>query len=67
MNAKDYFDIHGREKTEAIAVAAGTNWGYFNQIVKGSRRPSVELAKKLVTASDNDLDFVALLNAKKTP
>jgi len=65
MNAKDFYDLNGREKTETIAIKAGTNWGYFIQIINGSRRPSVELAEKLIKASGNELDFVSLLTSKK--
>jgi hypothetical protein len=67
MNAKDFYDLNGKEKTEKIAIKAGTNWGYFIQIIKGSRRPSVELANKLVKASANQLDFVSLLTSKNAP
>jgi hypothetical protein len=64
MNAREYLDKHGKEKAEAMAKTAGTNLAYFSQIAAGVRRPSVNLAQRLVDASNGELDFVALLTAK---
>lgn len=71
MDAKSFHDKHGREVSERVAIRAGTNYAYFNQIVYGHRRPSVKLAQRLVEASaeeirakDQRLDFESLLTAK---
>ncbi len=65
MDAKTFFEKHGRDESRAVAVAAGTNYAYFYQFVTGARRPSLELAKKLVEASDGRLELLALLEAKR--
>ena len=65
MNAKDFLDLYGKEKATEVAEKAGTNYRYFYQMSRGTRRPSVELAQRLITASDNKLDFVSLLKAKR--
>lgn len=64
MNAREYLDKHGKERAEAVAKAAGTNLAYFCQIAAGIRRPSVNLAQRLVKASKGELEFVALLTSK---
>lgn len=65
MNAQTYLEVHGKTKFKAVVEEAGTTWGYMHQILKRERRPSVELAKKLVKASNNELDFVSLLAEEK--
>jgi hypothetical protein len=63
MNAKQFLDLYGKERAIEVCKKAGTSYAYFNQIAYGHRRPSVKLAQKLVAASKNDLDFVALLTS----
>jgi hypothetical protein len=65
MSPKDFYTLNGRIKTEEICLKSGTTWSYFDQFVRGKRRPSVELAIKLVKASANELDFVSLMNCKE--
>jgi len=62
MDAKTFFDKFGRDEAKRIAEEAGTTIEYFSQIAHGHRRPSVKLAKKLVTSSANRLSFLALLD-----
>lgn len=51
-----------------VAEKAGTTLAYFKQLAYRARRPSVALAKKLVTESDERLDFVSLLDPpERTP
>ena len=71
MNALAFIEKHGREAATAVAEAAGSNFAYFSQIAHGHRRPSVDLAEKLVTASaekfpnaEDQLDFVSLMKSK---
>ncbi|GAB5451803.1 MAG: hypothetical protein Hals2KO_21310 [Halioglobus sp.] len=66
MDAQTFKQEYGIEESEAVAVAAGTNYAYFHQIATGHRRPSIELAEALVAASGGRLDLVALLKSKKT-
>ena len=64
MNAKQYREKFGKLGCQALAEAAGTNYDYFYQIAIGHRRPSVELAQRLVEASDGQLELIALLTQK---
>ena len=62
MNAKQFIEHFGIEEAKKVAEKAGTNYPYFSQIAYGHRRPSVDLAKRLVVASDERLDLLALLD-----
>lgn len=71
MDALKYLEKHGKEAAERVAKKAGTNMAYFSQIAHGHRRPSVELAERLVSASaeetpaaDEQLDLLSLLKSK---
>ena len=64
MNAKQFLDAVGREKAEQVAIAAGTTMEYFCHIAYGNRRPSFELAERLVAASKNKMKLVPLLRSK---
>ena len=64
MDAKQYWKRHGSEKSREVATAAGTSWGYFEHIMHGRRRPSPELAERLVEASGGQMDFVSLLKPR---
>ncbi len=70
MDALKFLNRHGKAIAEAVALGAGTNFAYFSQIAYGHRRPSVDLAKRLVDASASvvsdeaaRLDLLALLTA----
>lgn len=65
MNAKTYLETHGRDAAEKLAIAAGTKLSYFVQFASGHRRPSADLAHRLVEKSHGALDFQSLLPAKK--
>lgn len=64
MNARDFIDEHGRQEAERVAIAAGTNMAYFEQIACGARRPSFELAERLAAESGGRMDTLSLLRAK---
>ena len=64
MNAKQFIDLYGKEKAEQVAARAGTSYAYFTQLASGNRRPSVNLAERLVKAREHELDFVSLLKSK---
>jgi len=64
MDAKNFYETHGRARCAQVAKAAKTTVGYFLQIAHGHSRPSPDLAQRLVKASGNELDFVALLTTK---
>lgn len=61
MDAKTFLDEFGKAEAERVAAAAGTNYAYFSQIAHRHRRPSVDMARKLVEASNNRLSFESLL------
>ena len=65
MNAKEFIAEFGVDAARRVAEEAGTNYAYFSQIAHGHRRPSVDLANKLVLASGGLLDFVSLLQSKR--
>jgi hypothetical protein len=72
MDALSFLEKHGKEVAERVATAAGTNYAYFSQIAYGHRRPSVDLAQKLVASSTlefaeaaDQLDFQSLLVPKQ--
>lgn len=67
MNAKDFLQQYGVEEADRVAAKAGTNHAYFLQLVAQTRRPSAELARRLVEASGGRLDFVCLLQTTKKP
>lgn len=64
MDARGYLDKYGRDKAREIAESAGTNLAYFEQLACGFRRPSYELAEKLVAASSGEMDTPSLMTAK---
>jgi len=70
MDALEFLNRHGKAVAEAVAKDAGTNFAYFSQIAYGHRRPSVDLAKRLVLSSavyvdgaSDQLDLLSLLTA----
>ncbi|WP_020208258.1 hypothetical protein [Gilvimarinus chinensis] len=65
MTAKEFIDRFGCDEARAVAQKANTNYAYFSQIAYGHRRPSVDLAKRLVDASENRLGFTDLLLVEK--
>lgn len=67
MDARAYLDAVGEDAAEAACIAAGTKLVYLKQIAAGVRRPSPELAEKLVEASGGRLDFKTLLFSRKQP
>lgn len=65
MDALEYLIAFGPEAVRALCLRAETTYEYYSQIANGHRRPSVELAERLVAGSDGKLDFVRLMKAKK--
>lgn len=56
MLIKDFIAKFGRDELAVVAKTAGTTLGYLSeQVANGHRRPSPELAFKLVTASKGRL------------
>jgi len=61
MNLKEYQQLKGGEAMDALAEKIGTSRAYLSHCANGHRRPSVDMAHKLVEASNHELDFVSLL------
>lgn len=66
MNAKQFLETYGWTRAEKVAIAAGTNRAYFSHIARGHRNASLDLAERLVDASDGELDLLSLMKAKRT-
>ena len=64
MNAREFLDEFGTKEAEKVATRAGTNLAYFAQLACGARRPSFDMAERLVAASEGKLDVLALMRAK---
>lgn len=65
MDALEFLKTFGKAAAEKLADDAETNYAYFSQIAYGHRRPSVELALKLVEKSGQRLSFEGLLLTKR--
>jgi hypothetical protein len=64
MDALDYLKKYGRGRAEKVSVDAGTTMAYFEQLAYGFRRPSYDLAERLVKASEGEMDTPSLMQAK---
>jgi hypothetical protein len=60
MDAMTFLKEAGRDAAEQVARAAGTNYVYFSQIAYGHRKPSPNLARRLVEASGAKLTLAGL-------
>ena len=56
-----YWQRHGSAHCARLAQAAGTSYGYWKQIANQRKRPSIELARRLVHASGGELSLELLL------
>jgi len=65
MNAKEFYSAKGKKAAELVAKRAGTTERYLYQISLGHRRPSLDLAKRLVEASNGEIDLVSLLTYER--
>ena len=60
MNALTFLKKVGKTAAEKVACDAGSNYVYFSQIAYGHRRPSPELARRLVEASAGEMTLSEL-------
>jgi hypothetical protein len=56
MDALSFLEKHGKQVATQVAERAATNYPYFSQIAYGHRRPSVDMAERLVAASAEVVD-----------
>lgn len=61
MDARTWWKSVGTEKARLVVQESGTNWAYFVHIAAGRKRPSPELARKLIAASGGELTLEGLL------
>lgn len=62
MDARGFLDHYGSKRAEQVAKDAGTSLAYFRIIAYRHRRPSAKLAKRLVEASNKELNFTELMS-----
>jgi phosphoribosyl 1,2-cyclic phosphodiesterase len=65
MDAYTYWSEMGTEAAKHVAESAGTSWAYFVHIAHKRKRPSVDLARKLVKHSGGALELEKLLFSKE--
>lgn len=63
MDAYQYLKLYGKKTAESVCAVVGTSYGYYKQIAYGHRAPSMELAHKLVEATNGEIDVVSLMRA----
>ena len=61
----EYSKTHSRDEIEKVCKLAGTTYDYWLRIKDRRQRPSVDLARSLVSASGGQLDLDALLFPKE--
>jgi hypothetical protein len=66
MDAMSFWKKSGIEKTRDVCFLAGTTYEHFKHIAHKRRRPSVELAHRLIKASKGGMTFEKLLFSKKS-
>lgn len=71
MNAMEFWKKHKTPKTREVCARAETDFEYFKHICHGRRRPSVDLAAKLVEASatltGDPMSLIDLLPPRNKP
>lgn len=61
VSAMTFWQRHGAARCARLAQDAGTSYGYWKQIANQRKRPSIELARRLVQASQGELSLDLLL------
>lgn len=64
MDAMTFWKKAGIQETRQVCELAGTTYEHFKHIAHKRRRPSVELANKLIKASNSQMSFKELLFTK---
>ena len=64
MDAMEFWKYAGINETRRVCEDAGTSYEHYKHIAHKRRRPSVELANKLIKASNGQLTFEKLLFSK---
>jgi hypothetical protein len=61
MDLMQYWKENGKAGAEAMCQAVGTSYEYFKHICNKRKRPSVDLARKMVAFSGDKLSLNELL------
>lgn len=61
MDAMTYWKWYGKPHCERLCAQVGTTYNYWKHICNQQKRPSVDLARKLVAASNGELSLEKLL------
>ena len=61
VSAMSFWQRHGAQHCARLAQDAGTTYAYWKQIANQRKRPSIELARRLVQASQGELSLELLL------
>ena len=64
VSAMTYWKRHGIKHCEQLAIACGTSYDYWKQIANLRKRPSIELARRLVALSQGEMSLEMLLTPK---
>ena len=63
MNLEEYLRFNNI-KQHIFAKSIGVSQGHINSMIKGRRKPSVALAKKIEKATSGEISVVELLDIK---
>jgi hypothetical protein len=65
MDAMQYWTKYGREPVMKLCETCGTTYAYWKHIANKRKRPSVDLARRFVDASNGEMSLDALLPPKR--
>lgn len=61
MTPYEYLKSNSRKAVSDMAVRADSSYGYFEQIARGRRTPSIKKAKLFITASGGAMSLEELI------
>jgi len=64
MDAMTYWKAHGRETVMQLCDKVGTTYNYWKHIANRRKRPSVDLARRMVEESGGKMTLNELLPPK---
>ena len=61
MDLMEYWKLIGKKDAEELCKSVGTSYEYFKHICNKRKRPSVDLARKIVKQSGGEISLEKLL------
>lgn len=61
MDAMTFWKTHGKDRVIALCADVGTTYNYWKHIAHRRKRPGVDLARRMVTATNGELTLDMLL------